>query len=411
MAIYHLVLDTKRKAKKQSSLAKYNYDHRKEKFEINKSQVAYDAFFNLPKWAKNDPKIFWKGVDDQPRQQTQLCKTIEISLPKEVSLDEQVKLVNDFVKDLLDGDIVPWGFVIHDKHDGNPHAHIQLAYQTHNDGIERPQDLYFKRADKKVPGRGGALRSENLLAKDFLNRARAKWEAHLNGVLESHGLPPVTRKKLADPSPDGVLPQIHLGANNNMIMKKGGTNERIKKFKEIESHNAQVRSLAKQITALRSRISWNPDDIFELVDDCELVDDAKLIDDSLILGVSNGVERGRGLNKSKSPIVSRFEIRTGTVEEKPVRKLHTSRMDDPQSINVDILPGDPQTGLGDRGQGFASNGMLANDNTESVTGIDDDEIEKPEPNIIDKEAELLSSLGGKSNIKNDILSHHKNRRR
>ncbi len=360
MAIFHLVLDTKHKSKNQSARAKYNYDHRKEKFERTASQIAYDAFFNLPKWANGDPKKFWKGVDDQPRQKTQLCRTIEVSLPKEVSLDEQVRLVNEFVSDLLDGDIVPWGFAIHDKHDGNPHAHIQLAFQTHNDGIERDEKLYFKRADKKVPERGGALRSENLLAKDFLDRAREKWESHLNGVLVTHGIPLVTRKSFSEREVEDLQPQIHLGSENNTIMKDGGTNERIKKYQDIAAHNRRVRKLRKEINALRSRIAWRPDDKFGLVDDCPLVDDCQLLDDAEMLGVENGNERGRGTDRQQQRLV-RVGWIDGRAEKKSMRKLQPVGMGDEGSVNDDLLPGDSQAGLGNRGAGRTSDRLLTDD--------------------------------------------------
>ena len=58
---------------------------------------------------------------------SQLAREIEIALPMELDQQAQLALVRAYVKDSFVSAGMCADFAIHDKGDGNPHAHIMLT--------------------------------------------------------------------------------------------------------------------------------------------------------------------------------------------------------------------------------------------------------------------------------------------
>ena len=83
---------------------------------------------------KNAPKEYldratlWNAVETkEKRRDAQLARECEISLPVELNADEQKELVMEYIqKNFVDKGICA-DIAIHDKKDGNPHAHVMLT--------------------------------------------------------------------------------------------------------------------------------------------------------------------------------------------------------------------------------------------------------------------------------------------
>ena len=58
---------------------------------------------------------------------SQLAREIEIALPVELDREQQIQLVREYVKVNFVSVGMCADFSIHDKQDGNPHAHIMLT--------------------------------------------------------------------------------------------------------------------------------------------------------------------------------------------------------------------------------------------------------------------------------------------
>ena len=58
---------------------------------------------------------------------SQLAREIEIALPVELTKEEQINLVRTYVQDSFIAAGMCVDFSIHNKADGNPHAHIMLT--------------------------------------------------------------------------------------------------------------------------------------------------------------------------------------------------------------------------------------------------------------------------------------------
>ena len=58
---------------------------------------------------------------------SQLAREIELALPKELSMEQNISLVRKYVKSNFVDKGMCADICIHDKNDGNPHAHVMLT--------------------------------------------------------------------------------------------------------------------------------------------------------------------------------------------------------------------------------------------------------------------------------------------
>lgn len=75
-----------------------------------------------------DRNVLWNAVEKaEKKSNAQLARKIEVALPKEISRECQIEIVRRYVQEnfVSVGMCADWA--LHDKADGNPHAHIMLT--------------------------------------------------------------------------------------------------------------------------------------------------------------------------------------------------------------------------------------------------------------------------------------------
>ena len=91
---------------------------------------------------------------------SQLAREIEIALPVELDRQAQLALVRAYIKDNFVSAGMCADFSIHDKGDGNPHAHIMLTMRPLEQSGkwgEVPQGISNRPAGPTNPRRQGRL--------------------------------------------------------------------------------------------------------------------------------------------------------------------------------------------------------------------------------------------------------------
>lgn len=182
MAIFHLTVKIGTKEKGHSAGQKCAYITRTENFAKKAEECAYSASGNMPKWPKTnprqDPAHYWKAADVYERDNGRLFREVEFALPRELNLEQQKALCHAFSERLttLDkGEKLPYTFAIHtDGENKNPHCHLMISERV-NDGIPRNASTWFKRANPKEPKKGGAVKTQDLNGKQWLEPTRQLW--------------------------------------------------------------------------------------------------------------------------------------------------------------------------------------------------------------------------------------------
>ena len=170
------------------------------KYSYKQNEVVYENNF-MPEGVT--PREFWKCADEnEPVIGDRLGRTyreFKLTLPHELSLEENIKLVNEFIEKEI-GKNHYYSVVIHDKESNekgikNVHAHLMFSERT-IDGIERPLEKYFQYANWRNPANGGAKKDEIWGKKYKLLQIRQSWEDVLNKHLEAKGIEKVSCKSL-----------------------------------------------------------------------------------------------------------------------------------------------------------------------------------------------------------------------
>lgn len=140
MAIFSVHFNTIGRAAGQSAVASIAYqsgelliqektgkkkNYRPKAWQVKHTEINLPA--NAPQ-AFKDRSTLWNAVEQKERAKTaRFARKAMVALPVELDLEDQISLVREYVKNTFvsQGMVADW--VIHDKGDGNPHAHIQLT--------------------------------------------------------------------------------------------------------------------------------------------------------------------------------------------------------------------------------------------------------------------------------------------
>lgn len=167
MAIYHCSIRTLSRKKGRSSVQKSSYiccmrsaDERSGKvFDYtNKQSELVFAETCLPKYAPDawhDPRQLWNAVESaESKSNSKLAYDIVASLPHELTRDEQLAVCREQVDYLVSkGFCVTWA--IHDKRDGNPHAHMLLTTRPLNNkgqfAVKETKEVCLDENGNRIP--------------------------------------------------------------------------------------------------------------------------------------------------------------------------------------------------------------------------------------------------------------------
>ena len=215
MATYHLRVknDTQPSGTKVSAKRHADYILR----EDGKSHADYinregaqgektDCVFKdsqLPKWAKGSAQKFFSAATRYESKGNRRYKEIELSLPNELTLEQNREIVDKFIADHLSNHY--YAYAIHEKNgelsgERHPHVHIMFSERLIDDvekKSERPAYKYFRRAARPLKGEQvasferrrehGAPKDPKWHDKKYLCEMRADFARIQNEVLAKNG--------------------------------------------------------------------------------------------------------------------------------------------------------------------------------------------------------------------------------
>lgn len=216
-------------------------------------KLEYLEHGNMPSWAKHRPLFFWEQADIRERSNGSVYREFELALPRELTNDQRIQLVQEFVHNEL-GTKFAYSFAIHNplaalEGKDQPHAHIMFS-EREQDGIERDPELFFKRANKKNPERGGCPKSNrfggsitNAERKDALVKLRKNWADLQNIYLEKYGhTDRVDHRTLKEQGKDRT-PEKHLGPKRVKMLSSEELSQIIWRRAAFKIYDAATREL------------------------------------------------------------------------------------------------------------------------------------------------------------------------
>lgn len=320
MAIYHLEAKVVSRGAGRSAVAAsaylscsrlYNdYDGIQHDYTKKQGLVWQEVF--LPEYAPQewkDREQLWNAVEEvETAKDSRLAREFVVALPIELNREEQIELLQDFIREQFVSDGMCADAAIHDTDGHNPHAHILLTvrpldergkwqYKTEkeylcmkngeergftaaefrtaqNDGWEKQypykvgkKKVYMVpskadaqglvRADKHPKstryGRQNPL-SERWNSEEQLAAWRAAWADVTNRYLERAG-----REERIDHRSNATrgldeIPTIHEGVTAQALERKGIISDRCEINRQIREQNKLIRAIRDEITKLKNTI-------------------------------------------------------------------------------------------------------------------------------------------------------------
>lgn len=226
----------------------------------------------LPKWAKGSPQKFFSAATRYEDKGNRRYKEIELSLPNELTLEQNREIVDRFIANHLSNHY--YTYAIHEKNgelsgERTPHLHIMFSERIIDDVEkiqERPACKYFRRAAKPLRGeqvasferrrQHGAPKDKKWHDKNYLYEIREDFARIQNDVLKKNGFSIrvdhrslAAQKEEAERNGDEFLaklykrvPEAHIGVV--AAHKESASATGVKKYREIIHHKQHSLFLA-----------------------------------------------------------------------------------------------------------------------------------------------------------------------
>ena len=274
MAIYHLSIKIISRGKGKSAVAasayrsgekiKNEYDGIVHDF-TRKGGIAHTEIL-LPQNAPqefSDRGTLWNSVEKiEKSKNSQLAREIEVALPKELDREKQINLVREYVKENFVEVGMCADIALHDKNDGNPHAHILLTMRPLNEdttwGAKSKKEYILDENGEKVKLKNGNFKTRKIDTVDWNKQDKAEhwrkaWADITNKYLEENSIYDKVDHRSYQRQGIEQIPTIHLGVSASQMEKKGIATDRGNINREIKHQNAILREISRRIKAL---LNW-----------------------------------------------------------------------------------------------------------------------------------------------------------
>ena len=235
----------------------------------NKKGLLHSEIFlpkNIPKEFK-ERSYLWNSVElNEKANNAQLARNFIITLPKELSFEENKKLITDFIQENFVSKGMVADLAIHDKtneENNNIHAHIMTTLRLINEKgqwqAKSKKEYVLDENGEKIKLKSGNYKTRKIELTDWNDKGNAeKWRENFANLCNEYLSKNNIEKRVDHRSykRQGIeeIPTIHLGASASALEKKGVQTEKGNINREIKKHNTLVKAIKKKIKELSTWI-------------------------------------------------------------------------------------------------------------------------------------------------------------
>ncbi len=244
-----------------------DYEQRIKYYAYKKPEVLHSEIL-LPANAPEkfyDRATLWNSAESvETSYNSQLARNIVAALPNEIPKEQLPELVREFCEEQFVKKGMCCDFSIHDKGDGNPHAHILLTLRSLNENgnwmpkCRKEYDLDENGERIKLPS--GEFKSHRVDLTDWNKREncelwRSEWAKIQNKYYEKNNIDVQIDLRSYERREIDKLPSVHLGPYASGLEKQGVETELGNFNRAIEEHNKEKMTLLELIGKIKSVIS------------------------------------------------------------------------------------------------------------------------------------------------------------
>jgi ATP-dependent exoDNAse (exonuclease V) alpha subunit len=205
----------------------------------------------------------WNAVKKiEKAKNAQLAREIEIALPVELSAAQNISFVREYVNRHFVAAGMCADICIHDKNDGNPHAHIMLTMRSFEQGggwgAKQKKDYILDPQGNKIyDPKKWQYKCKSIPATDWNEQTkaeewRAAWADICNQALEQNNYAERIDHRSYERQGVDQIPTIHLGVAASQMERRGIRTERGNINRKIEVSNQKLRQLLVRIFKLQN---------------------------------------------------------------------------------------------------------------------------------------------------------------
>ena len=223
-----------------------------------------------------DRKTLWNSVElFEKNSNAQLARNFIISLPKELSIEENKKMIEEYIQNnfVKEGMIVD--LAIHDEsRDGNQniHAHIMTIVRPINEdgtwGQKSKKEYILDEKGEKILNKNGKPKTRKVELttwndKGNVEKWREKFSNLCNKYLERAGAEKRVDHRSFKRQGIKQIPTIHLGASASAMERKGIRTEKGDINREIKKQNELLKNIGNEIKKITSWLAGFKDKLKE----------------------------------------------------------------------------------------------------------------------------------------------------
>ena len=212
-----------------------------------------------------DRKTLWNSVElFEKNSNAQLARNFIISLPKELSIEENKKMIEEYIQNnfVKEGMIVD--LAIHDEsRDGNQniHAHIMTIVRPINEdgtwGQKSKKEYILDEKGEKILNKNGKPKTRKVELTSWNDKGNVeKWRENFSDLCNKYLERAGAEKRVDHRSfkRQGIkqIPTIHLGASASAMERKGIRTEKGDINREIKKQNELLKNIGNEIKKITS---------------------------------------------------------------------------------------------------------------------------------------------------------------
>ena len=264
------------RSKRQSAVASAAYQSgerlfseydQKQKYYSHKSEIVHTEIM-LPPHAPPeyaDRNTLWNAAEAIEKQwNSQLARRFVLAIPRELPRSQYADLIRDYCREFFVSKGMIADFAIHDKGDGNPHAHILLTMRAMDETgkwLPKSRKVYdLDENGERIRLASGRWKSHKEDTVDWNDQKYAEiwrqgWADTANRYLEAIGSP--ERLDLRSYARQGIdkIPTVHMGPAVSQMEKRGIQTNIGNLNRDITAANRLMQSIRQMVRHLKGWIA------------------------------------------------------------------------------------------------------------------------------------------------------------
>jgi len=212
-----------------------------------------------------DRNTLWNAAEAVEKQwNSQLARRIVLAIPREIPRSQHAGLIRDYCREFFVSKGMIADFAIHDKGDGNPHAHILLTIRAMDETgkwLPKSRKVYdLDENGERIRLPSGNWKSHKEDTVDWNDQKygeiwRQGWAATANRYLEANDRP--ERLDLRSYERQGLdkIPTVHMGPAVSQMEKRGIQTNIGNLNRDITAANRLMQSIRQMVRHLKGWIA------------------------------------------------------------------------------------------------------------------------------------------------------------